>query len=202
MRKRIKIKAKRITAGALAFMMAAGSIPAAGLQAFAKEEEDYNLDNGYLRVEVSEENGGFYISTVKGDKINKDDNNKNLLFHDNGDDTSFTSFQVTRGENTEEYIFGADYEGSSEVKLSKENGEIRAVWSVDDIEFTQTISLVKSGSGQESLWTPHLDIRIMPTTISAVIPSLNRKQHWVRMDITNPFMDIMIRFPQPLLPIL
>ena len=146
MRKRIKIKAKRIAAGALAFMMAAGSIPAAGLQAFAKEEEDYNLDNGYLRVEVSEENGGFYISTVKGDKINKDDNNKNLLFHDNGDDTSFTSFQVTRGENTEEYIFGADYEGSSEVKLSKENGEIRAVWSVDDIEFTQTISLVKSGS--------------------------------------------------------
>lgn len=29
MRKRIKIKAKRIAAGALAFMMAAGSIPAA-----------------------------------------------------------------------------------------------------------------------------------------------------------------------------
>lgn len=151
MRKRIKIKAKRIAAGALAFMMAAGSIPAAGLQAFAKEEEDYNLDNGYLRVEVSEENGGFYISTVKGDKINKDDNNKNLLFHDNGDDTSFTSFQVTRGENTEEYIFGADYEGSSEVKLSKENGEIRAVWSVDDIEFTQTISLVKSGSSEHGM---------------------------------------------------
>ena len=35
MRKRIKIKAKRIAAGALAFMMAAGSIPAAGLQALS-----------------------------------------------------------------------------------------------------------------------------------------------------------------------
>ena len=94
---------------------------------------------------------------------------------------------------------------------------------MDDIEFTQTISLVKSGSsehgmayisytaqnkGEEAqirariLMDTALGYQDYATTISAVIPSLNRKQHWVRMDITNPFMDIMIRFPQPLLPIL
>ena len=145
---KIKKHGKRILSFALSIFLAAGMIPAAGFTAQAEQAGELVLDNGYIRAEVSEENGGFAIRTVEGDKVNKDDNNKNLLFHSSEDDTSFTSFQVTRNGEVKEYIFGGDYEGSSEVKTSKENEEIKAIWSVDDLTFTETISLVNSGASE------------------------------------------------------
>ena len=106
------------------------------------------LDNGYIKVTISEKNGGFGIRTVEGDKINKDDNNKYLLFEYDEDNTSFTSFQVTRNGETKEYIFGGKYPGSSDVKVSKESDVLIAVWSVDDLTFTQKISLVATGANE------------------------------------------------------
>ena len=143
---------KRILPIALAVCLTAGSIPAVGIEGIGslvvQAAEGLSIDNGYIKVTVSEKNGGYGIRTVTGDKVNKDDNNKALLFEYDDDNTSFTSFQVTRNGETREYIFGGKYEGSSKVSVSKVNEELVAVWSVDDLTFTQRISLVNSGANE------------------------------------------------------
>ena len=68
-----------------------------------------SLENEYTSVQMSGENGGFYISNVEGDKTIKSDNNKELLYHSDDYDTSFTSFKITRNGKTAVYIFGEDY---------------------------------------------------------------------------------------------
>ena len=73
----------------------------------AAGQDLYTLDNGYIKVTVSAENGGFAIWTQDGDRLNKDDNNKSLLYHSGEYDTSFTSFQVTYPDGkVKEYLFG------------------------------------------------------------------------------------------------
>lgn len=153
--KKINQYLKRIFAMMLAIALTAESLSAVGLEGMktliaqaAEKAEGYVIENGYIKVTVSDKNGGFGIRTITGDKVNKDDDNKYLLFEYDEDNTSFTSFQVTRNGETKEYIFGGTYEGSSKVKVSKENDELAAEWSVDDLTFTQTISLEKSGSNE------------------------------------------------------
>jgi hypothetical protein len=110
----------------------------------------YTLDNGFIKVNVSKKNGGFDIRTVEGDKLNKDDNNKNLLFPLDENDTSFTSFRVTRGGKSTDYIFGGKYSFlgllDNAVTIIKDTTGITAVWGVDDLTFTQRIELANSGS--------------------------------------------------------
>ncbi len=152
MKKRFSIM-KRIIALLTVLGLVTGLVPAAGLEGLGalvasatENPKSLELDNGYLKVTVSEKTGGFGIRTVEGDKVNKSDNDKYLVFAYDEDNTSFTSFQVTRDGKTSEYIFGGKYPGSSGVTVSKADGELTAVWSVDDLTFTQTLSLVKSGS--------------------------------------------------------
>ncbi|MBP3338948.1 MAG: hypothetical protein J6L69_06065 [Lachnospiraceae bacterium] len=145
-----KIK-KRITAFALSLIVVMSEVPMANFVVLAdnnSQSSELSIDNGYIKVELSQDNGGFAINTIDGDKINKDDNNKELLFHCDIDDTSFTSFQVERNGEVSEFIFGENYEGASAVETSLENGELIAVWKYMDIVFTQTISLVNSGSNE------------------------------------------------------
>ena len=144
----------RICTLLLVFSMVTGLVPGAalgnlnGLAAHAAETDgNLTLDNGYIRVTLAK-NGGFGIRTVDGDKINKSDNDKYLVYEYDEDNTSFTSFQVQRGGETKEYIFGGSYPGSSQVAVSKNDGELTAVWSVDDLTFTQTISLIETGSNE------------------------------------------------------
>ena len=63
------------------------------------------------------------IDTVEGDKLNKADDNKYLLFPDENYDTSYTSFRVKRGDEVKDYIFGRKYgflgKDSSDVTLVK-----------------------------------------------------------------------------------
>ena len=143
---------KRILPIVLAVCLTAGAIPAVGIEGIGslvvQAAEGLSIDNGYIKVTVSEKNGGYGIRTMTGDKVNKDDDNKPLLFEYDGENTSFTSFQVTRNGETREYIFGGTYEGSSKVSVSKVNEELVAVWSVADLTFTQRISLVNSGSNE------------------------------------------------------
>lgn len=147
-----RLFSKRILPIALAICLTAGTIPAVGIEGIGslvvQAAEGLSIDNGYIKVTVSEKNGGYGIRTVTGDKVNKDDDNKQLLFEYDGENTSFTSFQVTRNGEMKEYIFGGTYEGSSKVSVSRVNEELVAVWSVDDLTFTQTISLVNSGSNE------------------------------------------------------
>lgn len=145
---------KRICALLITFGLVAGLVPATVVMEMGamivnatEVAKDNELNNGFIKVTVSDK-GGFGIRTVEGDKLNKSDNDKYLVFEYDDDNTSFTSFQVTRNGETKEYIFGGTYPGSSKVSVSKEEGELKAVWSVDDLTFTQTISLVETGSNE------------------------------------------------------
>ena len=121
--------------------------------AFAENlnKADYEeLNDGYLKVVVSAKNGGFLIDTVEGDKLNKADDNKYLLFPDENYDTSYTSFRVKRGDEIKDYIFGRKYgflgKDSSDVTLVKNSDNIVATWSVDGLTFTQTVTLANTKS--------------------------------------------------------
>lgn len=149
--KKIKSFRKKILSAVLSLTMLAATLPTNFTFAKEDNESDLKLDNGYITAVVSKDNGGFMIRTAEGDKISKSDDNKDLLFHSDLDDTSFTSFQVTRNGDTKEYIFGGEYEGSSDVTVSQANNELTAVWSVDNIVFTQTLKLVNSGSDEHGM---------------------------------------------------
>ena len=151
--KAIKSSMKRILALLIVFGMVAGLVPAPaleGLGAWAVRAHaagnQHELNNGFIKVTVSEKTGGFGIQTVEGDKVNKSDNDQYLVFEYDEDNTSFTSFQVTRDGQTKEYIFGGKYPGSSGITVTEENGALSARWSVDDLTFVQTITLVDTGS--------------------------------------------------------
>ncbi len=151
-KKRLGGWGRRLLSAALSLLLAAGPVLSSTVtSAKAAGEGRLTLDNGYILAELTKRNGCFDIRTVNGDKVNKADNNKNLLFPSGDDATSFTSFQVTRGGQTKEYIFGGSYAGSSPVTVQQTANELIAVWSVDDLTFTQTISLVNSGSNEHGM---------------------------------------------------
>lgn len=143
-------KLKRVISAAVAGAVLVCALP---LHSFADgiNKADYEeLTDGYIKVDVSAKNGGFLIDTVEGDKLNKADDNKYLLFPDENYDTSYTSFRVKRGDDVKDYIFGRKYGflgmNSSGVTLVKNEDSISAEWSVDGLTFTQTITLANTKS--------------------------------------------------------
>lgn len=98
------------------------------------------VSDGYVKIQVSEDNGGFYVGLVEGDKLTKADDNKNLLYPDSDYDTSFTTFRVKQGGQTRDFIFGGDYSHlgleTSEVKTYKSaDNAITSEWSVGGLFF-------------------------------------------------------------------
>ena len=143
---------KRLLAWLLAAALTIGLIPATVVSAMAAEMIDvYTLSDDYISVSVSKKNGGFTVRTVEGDRLKKSDNDKNLLYHDGQYDTSFLSFRVGEGNSAKDYIFGGKYFGSSAVSVTEENSVIQAVWSVDGLTFTQSISLENTSSNQSGM---------------------------------------------------
>lgn len=146
---------KRIVAFLLTLAMLVGLVPQVMLSALAEElTEAYTLENDFIRVSVSKKNGGFTVATREGDRLKKSDNNKKLLYHDGEYDTSFVTFRVTdAGGETKDYLFGGKYAGSSEVEVTQAQagGEIRAVWSVGDLTFTETVALANAVSNENGM---------------------------------------------------
>lgn len=129
-------------------------IPASAVTSFAESLSGVKMiENGYIKVYVSEKNGGFSVSTVDGDRLKKSDSNKKLLYHDGEYDTSFISLKIGDGSDAKEYLFGGKYDTSEPLKVTqgKENGEITAEWSVDGIKFTQVISLATDSSNEHGM---------------------------------------------------
>ncbi len=131
-------------------------MPLSVLTARAAEAETLSLKNAYIEAVVSKENGGFLIRTVEGNKLAKDDNNKNLLYHNGQYDTSFTSFRVDYGSGVvRDYLFGGSYGflglSSSDVTVTQDTTGIMAVWSVDDLTFTQRIELSALNSNEHGM---------------------------------------------------
>ena len=151
---------KRALSGALAVAVMATAAP--GVLAYAAEAQtrenadNLELSDGYLSVSMSTENGGFLVNTEEGDKLNKSDNNKNLLYPAADYDTSYTSVRVTRTDgSTEDYVFGRDYGffglDSSDVEVSKEGNTLKAQWGVKDLTMVQTLSLLDQNSAQHGM---------------------------------------------------
>lgn len=139
----------------LAAVMLMGALPLGTLAAELNSPDTYTLSNGFIEVNVSKKNGGFDVRTVEGDKLNKDDNNKNLLFPLGENDTSFTSFRVTRGGETKDYIFGGKYSflglTDQAVDITQDATGITAAWGVADLKFTQRIELANMGSSNHGM---------------------------------------------------
>ncbi len=116
----------------------------------ANEETGFKtIQNGNIQVIINEKNGGFIIKTIEGDKINKDDDNKDLLYRSGDFDTSFTSVRITeKGKESEEYIFGNDYSflglGGNNLTITQDDIGINAVWEVKDVKITQRLEPVTS----------------------------------------------------------
>ena len=146
---------KRILSVLLAVTMMAGLLPAHILAAEVSDPGYAEITDGYLSVKVSKKNGGFLIDTVEGNQLKKSDDNKFLLYPDEKFDTSYTSFRVTRGGVVKDYIFGRSYgflgADSSEVTVSASENSITAVWSVDDLTFTQTLALLDISANQHGM---------------------------------------------------
>lgn len=139
----------RLLAWVLSLCLVSGLLPISVLAAELQNVD--TLSNENLQVLVDKRNGGFSIRTLEGDAIRKDDNNKNLLFPLGEDDTSFASLRVIRNGVTKDYVFGGKYAGSSDVAVTATSQEIKAVWSVDGITVTQTLSLANAGSTQHGM---------------------------------------------------
>ena len=145
---------KRILAALLSLALLLTFLPAGVFSADDDIDDDiYTMDNGYIQVSVSGKNGGFLVNTTQGNLLKKSDNNKDLLYRSDEFDTSFVSFRVGSGAEAREYLFGGTYENSSDVVVSQqaEGGDIAAVWSVDGITFTQTISLAQETASEHGM---------------------------------------------------
>ena len=146
---------KKLISGVLAVVMMFTCFPVAAIAATATTESDNSveLNDGYLSVSVSKENGGFLVDTLIGNQLKESDDGKNLLYPSEGYDTSFTSFQVTRTDGTvEEYIFGRQYGFlgiyTSAVETKIQGSSIVSTWSVKDLTITQTLSFVDETNPQ------------------------------------------------------
>ena len=146
---------KRLLAVMLAVVLTLGLLPAQALAAEINDPDYLEISDGYLSIKVSKKNGGFLIDTVEGNQLKKSDDNKFLLYPDDHFDTSYTSFRVTRGGEVKDYIFGRDYgflgANSSEVELTATDNSIVAVWSVDGLTFTQTLTLLDLTANQHGM---------------------------------------------------
>lgn len=114
------------------------------------------LTDGHITVRVSTDNGGYYVGTAEGDILTKADNDKDLVYSDDSFDTSFTSFRVKRGDETNDYIFGRDYtylgKSTSDVTVIKNaDNAITAEWTVDGILFRQVIALMGADTYQHGM---------------------------------------------------
>lgn len=154
----MKTKLKKILSSVLVAVMLMTSIPTAVYAAGtgADNPEKLELSDEYVKVTVSGKNGGFLIDTLEGDKLEKADNNKFLLYPAEEYDTSYTSIRVTRKNgDVEDYIFGRKYgflwlEGR-EVNLVKEGNSIVASWSVKDITVEQSLTLLDEMASQHGM---------------------------------------------------
>lgn len=154
----MKTKIKRILSSVLVAVMLVTSIPSAvyAADANADSPKKLELSDEYVKVSVSGENGGFLIDTLEGNKLEKADNNKFLLYPAEDYDTSYTSIRVTRKNGAvEDYIFGRKYgflwlEGR-EVNLVKEGNSIVASWSVKDITVEQSLTLLDEMASQHGM---------------------------------------------------
>lgn len=149
---------KRIISGVLAGVMLFSCMPLTSLAATVTTENEKvaEVNDDYISMSVSKDNGGFLIDTLLGNQLKHSDDNKNLLFPSEGYDTSFTSFQITRKDGKmEEYVFGRKYGflgiNSTDVEVKTEGSSIISTWGVKDLTIVQTLTMMDEVNPQHGL---------------------------------------------------
>ncbi len=150
---------KRLISWMLAVVLVVSCFPVTAWAAAGENlDKSYvtEINDGYVSVSVSNQNGGFLIDTLLGNQLKDSDDGKNLLFASEGYDTSFTSIRVKRTDgSTEEYVFGRKYGflglASTDVTVEAAGSSIRATWGVKDLTVVQTLTLVDETNSQHGL---------------------------------------------------
>lgn len=144
---------KRLISWLLCAAILVGLIPGTAVFALATEPDAETIFDDYISVSVSRKNGGFTIRTAEGDQLKKSDNNKKLLYHDGQYDTSFLSLRIGEGEGAKDYLFGGKYANSGDVTVTRATAgdRIDAVWTVDGMTVTQTVSLTNEDSDESGM---------------------------------------------------
>ncbi len=159
----VLVAALTITGMPVESLAAQGGAEASESDGFKVSSQILSLQNDYTAVHMSGTNGGFYISNVEGDKTVKSDNNKELLYHSDDFDTSFTTFRITKNGNASDYIFGGDYsyEGieTSPVTVLKDETGLSAKWTLGELEFTERLELANSGSNEHGMVCISYDVQ-------------------------------------------
>ncbi len=180
----MRTKGTKIISALLAAVMLLSCIPAQSVQSVDMQSAPrasqltetaayMQLSDGYLKVTVSKKNGGFLIDTEKGDKTQKSDDNKHLLYPSADYDTSYTSVRFTLTDGTrEEYIFGRDYAyaglDSSRVTLSQEGNTLVAQWTVEGVTIQQRLSLLDESATQHGMVSVGYSVTTQRTDIANV----------------------------------
>lgn len=144
---------KRLISWLLCVTILVGLLPGTAIFALASEPDAETVSDEYISVSVSRKNGGFTIRTAEGDRLKKSDNNKKLLYHDGQYDTSFLSLRIGEGENAKDYLFGGEYPNSGAVTVTRATAgdSISAVWTVDGMTVTQTVTLANQESDESGM---------------------------------------------------
>lgn len=133
---------KRILSCFLALTMLFTVLSAFALAAPALEHGIVVIQNEYIKAVVSENNGGYVISTLEGDILKKSDNNVDLTHRGSNFDTSFTSFRV----DGKDVVFGTS---GGALSTTNTDMSIISTWTKGDMVYTQTITLVNNAQSEQ-----------------------------------------------------
>jgi hypothetical protein len=88
----MKNMTKKLISWMLAVVLVVSCVPVPAWAAAGEHlDKSYvtEINDGYISVSVSNQNGGFLIDTLLGNQLKGSDDGKNLLFPSEGYDTSF-----------------------------------------------------------------------------------------------------------------
>ncbi|GEM_PF-662211 len=133
---------KRILSGFLVLAMVFTFLTEYTLAASVPEHDTVMIQNEYIKIAVSKNNGGYVISTLEGDILKKSDNNVDLTHRGENFDTSFTSFRV----DDKDFVFGTS---GGNLTTTNTDISITSKWSKGDMIYQQTITLVNNAQSEQ-----------------------------------------------------
>lgn len=142
--------AMRVISIMLAIVLFATSVPLTAIASIVSGEKTSSIQNEYIKVTVDNASGRFSIRTLDGQPIRKKDGNVDMIFGGDNPETSFTTFKI----DGTEFIFGNPYklavdwfsEVSTPIVVNGSDGSqsIVTLWTIKDIDITQTIKILKT----------------------------------------------------------
>ncbi len=131
---------------ALSYVLILAVLISAFPAAVFAEEDEYRISNQYMSFTFNQKTGGFAIETAEGNPQKTLDNDIPLLYAEDKERSSGTSF-ITVRIGDDDYIFGQNYaffgidSSLGTVKVSNEQRLIEIPWTIKGITVTLTAAL-------------------------------------------------------------